>query len=278
MNNRYRRSIFQAGGQYHLFLDSRFSGYMQSHTHEFWQCVFVKQGHILQMHGSTKMHQQQGEFYITPPMCEHSLFAYGDDTVYYCLSFSDNIMREALDVYPAYAEVFAAEPSKFQMDERSIEKINSILNILMLNPIDKTSGTRSDGYHLTCAILIAALSNITSIDMLPSQSGKTVMQQAAEYIDQHFFLDMTTDSIAEHFNMSKTSFYNQFIKEIGVTPKQYIKEKRFHEALRLMHDTDMPLHVIAEKVGYVEFSTFYRNFHRITGMSPSEYRTADKDE
>lgn len=279
MNNRHRRSIFQAGGQFYLFLDQRFSGYMQSHTHEFWQCVFVKRGHILQMHGNTKLNQQQGEIYITPPQCEHSLFAYGDDTVYYCLSYSAQIMSEVLSVYPAYANIFRQAPIKFPLSEKTAERVDSIFNIMMFNPRDeKPGGSRCEGYHLTCAALIAALGDIAASNVFPDPSNKSTIQQAAEYLDQYYFLDITTESISEKFHMSKTAFYNQFVKEIGVTPKQYIKEKRFHEALRLMHDTDMPLHAIAEKVGYMEFSTFYRNFYRMTGQSPSDYRSSEHNE
>lgn len=55
-------------------------------------------------------------------------------------------------------------------------------------------------------------------------------------------------------------------------PKRYIAEKRMHEALRLIHQKELALSRIAEDVGYKDFSTFYRNFYKTTGKSPSAYR------
>ena len=40
----------------------------------------------------------------------------------------------------------------------------------------------------------------------------------------------------------------------------------------LIDTTDLPLNKIAEQVGYNDFSTFYRNFLRMTQKTPSEYQ------
>ena len=79
--------------------------------------------------------------------------------------------------------------------------------------------------------------------------------------------------LAKRFGMSRSTFFNMFPQFTGLSLKQYITKKRILEAESLIRShPDMPLSEIASAVGYPEVSTFYRNFVRIVGVSPSSYK------
>ena len=45
----------------------------------------------------------------------------------------------------------------------------------------------------------------------------------------------------------------------------------------LADTTELSFSEIADIVGYDDFSTFYRNFVKVTGLSPSAYREQQKN-
>ena len=108
MNISKRRFLFQNGGYYHIFYrDVRVSAYEHPHMHSFWQCLFVKKGRITQIQDGTKYYQVEGEVFLTPPGREHSLYVFANDTVYYCVSFSEALLEDALIPYPQIKKDFS---------------------------------------------------------------------------------------------------------------------------------------------------------------------------
>lgn len=72
--------------------------------------------------------------------------------------------------------------------------------------------------------------------------------------------------------MSQATMSRRFFAARGVKLQDYLNRRRVSEAQKLMAQEDMSLFYIADAVGYQDFSTFYRNFKRCCGMSPSQYR------
>ena len=65
-----------------------------------------------------------------------------------------------------------------------------------------------------------------------------------------------------------------FPRHTGTTFKRYLAQKRIGYAVTLLQSTDLPVRQIAAMVGYGDPSTFYRNFTKLTGRQPSDYRSA----
>lgn len=285
MNNKYRRRLFQAGSRYHIFLDRGFSGFIKPHSHRFYQFTVIEKGRITQMHDGVQHSQFRGDAFFTPPGCEHSLFVFDNDTVYYTLSFTEQIFQTAIQAVPAAASVLPSEYSAFfPVNEKEHNQLLQTLAFLMNWPEDREVGTFTCGYH-ACVIAVMLLFQ-GGMDHLLARPQEMEMPfdpdraiyQVLQYLDQHYHEDLKIPDLISMSGLSKTAFFEHFGEVAGITPKQYITEKRMHEALRLIRDTEMPFGVIAEEVGYHDFSTFFRNFHRMSAQSPSEYRMAVQNE
>ena len=53
---------------------------------------------------------------------------------------------------------------------------------------------------------------------------------------------------------------------------EFIVEYRIKKAATILKATDEPIGQIAEIVGFNDSNNFSRTFHKIIGLSPSEYR------
>jgi len=117
--------------------------------------------------------------------------------------------------------------------------------------------------------------NADRLDQL--QIYTSTLAQCTEYIDAHYNETISLQDISHLFGMSRSTFCAIFPQYTGMSLRNYIAQKRILEAQILLRaHPSMPLNQVAAEVGYEEMSTFYRNFLRFAGMSPSEYRKLSK--
>ena len=70
----------------------------------------------------------------------------------------------------------------------------------------------------------------------------------------------------------------QYAQETGLTFTQYLTALRIGKAKELLEATEMRSSQIAQEVGYNDSHYFSYLFKKTTGMTPSEYRRANRDE
>lgn len=72
--------------------------------------------------------------------------------------------------------------------------------------------------------------------------------------------------------MAAGSKSNVFRQKMNMTPVEYVNFVRVKKACELIDKTDISMVDVAEKVGFVTPSTFKRNFRRIIGTSPYQWK------
>jgi transcriptional regulator GlxA family with amidase domain len=103
------------------------------------------------------------------------------------------------------------------------------------------------------------------------QLGKAVASMVAEP-QQRFTLQM----LADLSGMSRSAFAEHFKKTFDRPAMDYLKEVRLRRAAELLETTDLPVKVIAARVGFDSRSHFTRAFKEFVGAHPREYRQSTK--
>ncbi|MCD8156174.1 MAG: helix-turn-helix transcriptional regulator, partial [Clostridiales bacterium] len=78
--------------------------------------------------------------------------------------------------------------------------------------------------------------------------------------------------LAEVCHVSESHLRRLFEENIGMTPVDYLNHVRIQKACELIRKTGHSMEEIAIKVGFTTTSTFNRNFKRITGTSPYQWK------
>lgn len=99
---------------------------------------------------------------------------------------------------------------------------------------------------------------------------------AVKYFNEHYNTDISIENYANSRHMSACWFIRNFKLYNKVTPMQYILSARISNAQSLLDKTTLNITEISNIVGYDNPLYFSRIFKKQTGMSPSEYRKADK--
>lgn len=96
---------------------------------------------------------------------------------------------------------------------------------------------------------------------------------ALDYIDKNYKADFGVDELAQHCCVSESQLYHLFRNELDLTPIQYRNELRIEKAAGSLRTTSDSIDKIAEDCGFNSSALFRRTFRKVTGMSPSEYRS-----
>ena len=95
---------------------------------------------------------------------------------------------------------------------------------------------------------------------------------ALDYIHNNFKDDISVKMLASECGLSETHFRRVFKDSVGMSPIEYITLVRIENANELIRTTRYSMSEVAYRVGYPTVSTFNRNFKKILGISPFQYR------
>jgi AraC-like DNA-binding protein len=103
-------------------------------------------------------------------------------------------------------------------------------------------------------------------------SGNEPMQKALQYILKGFQNEISIKDLLEYTNMSNTTFCLAFKKTYRMTFKEYLLNVRVGYACKLLADDYKSISKIAYSSGFENISNFNRQFRRIKGVTPKDYR------
>lgn len=97
------------------------------------------------------------------------------------------------------------------------------------------------------------------------------IEQAINFIEEHYALEITAEHIAESVNLSGDHLRHLFREEVGLTVLDYLTQVRINHAKRLLAQRKFRIYEIAEMVGYGSGQYFSQVFRKVTGMTPNNY-------
>ncbi len=84
---------------------------------------------------------------------------------------------------------------------------------------------------------------------------------------------LTLESVAETLYVSKSHLSRSFREFTGGSFSDYLREMRLNNACKLLRETELTVEEIVSLCGLKDVPSFYRNFQKHTGVTPSQYRT-----
>lgn len=149
-------------------------------------------------------------------------------------------------------------PFKEAMDTTNVY-INKVENLQNINDI----------YNLTKEALISITNTIAK--SLKNSYSKHV-NNAMNYIQQHYAKKISLEMLAEYTNLSPYYLSKQIKTETGLSLLDNINNIRIEKSRDLLLNTNMSILDVAQKVGFNYQNHFAATFKKFTGLSPNEFR------
>lgn len=121
------------------------------------------------------------------------------------------------------------------------------------------------------------LTNAVKLAYPEMEKGVVSADDIRRYIDQHYTEKILIGDIADYFHINVNHLGRIFKKKTGVSPKDYLTEKRLERAKHLLSHTDMKIYEISKEIGYTDYFFFTRVFRKMTGVTPSMWREKENE-
>jgi len=163
--------------------------------------------------------------------------------------------------------------------EEQINAYNNGVDVYLVKPFHPRQILSSIENLLTRQTLLKDYFN-SSLSSLTIRNGKVLHQEDVEmiekvndFIKKHIDDDnLSPEMIEQYLWQSKASLYRKFKELSDKTPSEYIKNVRLEFAAKLLKTTKMTVSEIIYKSGFSNKSYFYREFQKLYGSSPNDYR------
>ena len=98
-----------------------------------------------------------------------------------------------------------------------------------------------------------------------------LLDRVLAYVEEHLAQKITLADVAKHFWVSQSTITQTFRNKMGVSFYRCVTQRRLIAAKTLIIE-GAPLESVGRKVGFSDYSSFYRAFKQEFGISPRQFR------
>jgi len=189
------------------------------------------------------------------------------------IHFNQEFIRDYYSFVSPLMQLFSHSPSRriphLRLTESSLHRVFSILD-----DMEKLFDSQDDKGILHLFLQLLFLLNLAHMDALsapnssPSKSEK--LFAVLDWVDAHYTEPINLDELAKNFFINKYYLCHIFKDYTGFSPISYINFKRVTQAIELMSQ-NIPLTDCCYRVGFNNYSVFYKSFIKYFGCAPREY-------
>ena len=106
------------------------------------------------------------------------------------------------------------------------------------------------------------------VDLAECDGGNHRIVRAIEWLKQRYTAPLRIEELADAMHMSPSALHHRFKAVTAMSPLQYQKHLRLHEARRMMFADGIECATAGHRVGYESPSQFSREYRRLFGAPP----------
>lgn len=258
---------------------------------DYYKVCFVLNGQLCHLHDGERHVLSPGDCFIVPPGFLNAVEAVDEETVCFWLVFQmprsslgryHRNIQNLLSLLSMDSDLGPANPQmKITLSKPEQDNLSRLFESLMYE-LYSVNEDESNVLILIAAIVSAIARNYFSNPAMETTLKRideydAIMLDCIRYIDENYMKPLTISFLAKQFAISHSHFSIMFPKVAGAPFKQYLNQKRINAAVALCADQALSFGKIAEMCGFLDTSTFYRNFIKYMGISPSSFRTQLQD-
>jgi len=263
----------------------RLSEFNKLHTETKFSNVaakFVIQGKESYIINNNRFQVNKGE-YIIGNNDQLSEVTISENTVGLCIDISNEIIREIAETLfdnPDLKEFILTDKfliNKYKAQNTTLGHRLSVLSSMLLRR-DKDSLLTSELFYSIGesivndqALVFEQLSKLNYKKQSVNEEVFRSLLNAKNHIEAHFLDNLNLDKLIDVALVSKYAFIRQFKTTFGITPYQYVLQKKLLYAKSCLLQ-DRPVQEVALITGFADTPTFSKAFKQYFGMSPSKIR------
>jgi AraC-like DNA-binding protein len=98
------------------------------------------------------------------------------------------------------------------------------------------------------------------------------LRRARDHADRHFAEPVDLQQLAAVASMSKYHFHRLFTATYGITPAEYLSQRRIERAQDLLRSTNLTVTEVCFAVGFSSLGSFSSRFRSLVGETPRQFQ------
>jgi AraC family transcriptional activator of pobA len=238
------------------FKRSRIAGtYMRLHQHRCHELVYYETGSGLTRLNGTEYRYERNTYAVISPAMPHDEYR-DEDTEVICIGFS----------MPS-RELPVLQPGLYR--DSSASPILLALVDIMAELRDKPAYYDQKLQLRISEMVIEHLRNVASCEAGRPEDN---LVYARTFMDENFNQKISVKELADLSGYSYDHFRHLFKAKFGLSPIQYLIDRRLERARSLLLHTDLPLSSITNACGFSNDGQFCTIFKREIGETPLSFR------
>ena len=248
------------------------------HKHDNYEIYLYLSGDIQYQVDGKEINLQKGDFFIIPPNVEHGPVKINEETNYkrFVIWLKKDFIESLSKIIPEISYTFNyIEKNKkynYTMEYIHFNELFGSLLAIWREHTDNNPFKNSMEISLLSTFLIKVNRLIYDYaNPIHSQTNTELYTLIFDYINRNITENLTLENIANQFYTSKYHISHMFKENLGISPYQYITKLKLDNCRNAIAAGE-PITNVAQKFGFVDYTTFYRAFKKEYGMSPKEYK------
>lgn len=254
------------------------------HKHEFSEIVIVTGGKGLHVVGRESWPLAAGDVFVIGGPQTHEYRDLEKLSLINILFQGDKLRIEPADLVqlPGYHALFGLEPQwrrRHQFKNRLHLPPRSLGRLLgLVDQLEEELRSRKPGLAFMATALFMQIMGYLSRchDQRDSRTADARnlprIAEAISHLESNPAQTVSLAALASLARMSKRTFIRAFREATGVTPIAYGIQVRVNRAAGLLRSGDEPITEIAFRTGFTDSNYFTRQFRKLVGLSPRQYR------
>lgn len=257
------------------------TGATRIHHHDFYEVIYVMEGEFSSLVDNRTYHLKKGDFLLIPRNVMHNYhYVEGkhERSRRIVLWISKGMLERLGDgemelegCFPEGGDCAYHFPLHYE------EILRNLLVKAVMTEIPDLNGV--EGKHIfdkaQLMLFFLYLNALCAGDSFYFAKEESVhhelVQKVNEYIEAHMSEAILLEELAESVHMSKYYFLRRFKELTGLTVHSYLNNKRLIRACEELKK-GIPVGEVWGVCGFMDYSSFLRNFRKEYGMSPTSYR------
>ena len=234
------------------------------HCHDRYEITYIVSASGNYIIEGSEQRITRGTLMLICPMSYHRVCLDNNDIVGYCIHFTKDVLSPGVLAILNKLTVNGSSGSIFSQLFLHDEIVNSFERFSMAS---RFAENESAEYMHALLSEILILLSATEGDRI-SHTNEELGARVARYLNNNIEKSLSLDRLARRFFVSKYHLCRAFKSYSGTSVHAYVNHKKIMYAKSLI-ESGLTASGAAERVGFGDYSAFYRAYVKIVGKSPT---------
>ena len=259
----------------------RSPGNMEVHHHDFFEIYFLLGGEVSFRVEGRSYTLKPGDMLLINPQELHQALI-DRDTIYERMvlwidrGYLAELSIDGMDLAACFDTKLPTHTNRLRPNKTQRAELQALLEKMAGEFYGNGVGRSQYAQGLLMQFLVEVNRLALTEEEQPATAKETdLVDQVLSYIGAHYTENISLESLANTFYVSKYHLSHEFSKRVGTGIYRYIMFRRLMHARELLENGTQPGDAYGQ-CGFGDYANFYRSFKSFYGVSPRDYAHGDR--